>query len=150
MVRIDGDTREGIGQPDVYGPLAVLLVGFMEEDYLSFLELMAEMEADEVSVIPASKQMLEMTLGQALQQSNKIDYETPPLGTRRAMFLSGMYGSEVMEVVSAYKSYGLPPCVFGAFVPNNTDRIISDLVKEISAEDAAMKARMQQQRQESS
>ena len=30
----------------------------------------------------------------------------PPLGQRRAMVLSGMFGSEVIEVVSAYKEAG--------------------------------------------
>lgn len=30
----------------------------------------------------------------------------PPLGTRRTVFLSGMYGAEVVEVIAAYKDAG--------------------------------------------
>lgn len=148
MVRLDSDSREGIGQREVFGPLAILLVGFMKEEYVQVLDLMAEMEAEEVKVIPCSKTMLKGTLSEALHSQLAVEYEAPPLGTRRAIFLSGMYGSEVMEVVGGYREAGLPPAVFGAFVPNNANRIVSDLVAEISAEDAAMKKKMQQQQQQ--
>jgi hypothetical protein len=30
----------------------------------------------------------------------------PPLGQRRALFLSGMYGSEVVELIAAYREAG--------------------------------------------
>lgn len=30
-------------------------------------------------------------------------YEQPPLGQRRALFFSGMYGSEITEVIAAYR-----------------------------------------------
>jgi hypothetical protein len=30
----------------------------------------------------------------------------PPLGQRRAMFFSGMYGSEITEVIAAYREAG--------------------------------------------
>jgi hypothetical protein len=143
MVRLDADSREGIGQRDVFGPFAILLVGFMKDEYLKVLELMVAMEAVDVSVIPCSRSLIKGTLADALN-SNGVEYEAPPLGTRRAVFLSGMYGSEVMEAIGAYREAGLPPAVFGAFVPNNASRIVSDLVQEISAEDAAMKKKMQQ------
>jgi hypothetical protein len=31
----------------------------------------------------------------------------PPLGQRRALFLSGMYGSEVVELIAAYREAGV-------------------------------------------
>jgi hypothetical protein len=143
MVRLDADSREGIGQRDVFGPFAILLVGFMKDEYLRVRELMDDMEAENVSVIPCSRALMKGTLVDALN-SNGVKYEAPPLGTKRAVFLSGMYGSEVMNVIGEYREVGLPPAVFGAFVPNNASRIVSDLVQEISAEDAAMKKKMQQ------
>ena len=50
MVRIDSDTRTGIATEGVFGPLAVLLVGFLPEDVAALRTLMADMEADEVKV----------------------------------------------------------------------------------------------------
>lgn len=34
----------------------------------------------------------------------------PPLGQRRALFLSGMYGSEVVELIAAYREAGARHC----------------------------------------
>jgi hypothetical protein len=53
----------------------------------------------------------------------------PPLGQRRAVILSGMYTSEVLEVIAAYKDAGLPPTVFAAAVPNNYGREVGDVVE---------------------
>ena len=50
MVRIDSDSRTGIATEGAFGPLAVLLVGFLPEDVAALRTLMADMEADEVKV----------------------------------------------------------------------------------------------------
>lgn len=39
----------------------------------------------------------------------------PPLGQRRAMFFSGMYGSELTEVISAYRCVCYQLCIESAF-----------------------------------
>lgn len=49
--------------------------------------------------------MLGGTLQQALDTESP-SYEAPPLGTRRAVILSGMYSSEVVGVVQAYDESG--------------------------------------------
>ena len=81
--------------------------------------------------------MLKGTLQEA------VEIETPPphetlLGSRRMMFLSGMFGSEVVEIVAAYKQTGLPPCIFAAAVPNNYGKVVGTLVKEVSMDHDAM------------
>lgn len=46
-----------------------------------------------------------MTDGTLLEafQTEFPAYEQPPLGQRRALFFSGMYGSEITEVIAAYR-----------------------------------------------
>jgi len=46
MVRIDSEAQRGVAGADAFGPLAVLLVGFLPEDLSSFKQLMSDMEAD--------------------------------------------------------------------------------------------------------
>eukprot|EP00195_Chlamydomonas_chlamydogama_P005824 CAMPEP_0202903320 /NCGR_PEP_ID=MMETSP1392-20130828/23881_1 /ASSEMBLY_ACC=CAM_ASM_000868 /TAXON_ID=225041 /ORGANISM="Chlamydomonas chlamydogama, Strain SAG 11-48b" /LENGTH=256 /DNA_ID=CAMNT_0049590443 /DNA_START=161 /DNA_END=933 /DNA_ORIENTATION=- len=145
MVRIDTESRTGVAGDDVFGPLAVLMIGFLEEDVAAFRKLMVEMEADMVKLIPCTKAMLSGTLQQALE-AEVPPYQQPPLGTRRALVLSGMYGSEVVEVVTAYKESGLPPAVFAAAVPRNYSRVVKELLSEVYADHMAMQQRVAQQR----
>lgn len=146
MVPIDTESKRGITGEEAFGPLAVLLIGFLPEDYAAFCSLMEDMEADMVKVVPCTKVMMSGTLQEALEVQEPPSYEQPALGQRRALVLSGMYGAEVIEVVSAYKEAGLPPAVFAAAVPNNYQRVISGLVEEVYADHNAMKQQAAQRR----
>ncbi|KAG2449305.1 hypothetical protein HYH02_005461 [Chlamydomonas schloesseri] len=143
MKRLDaegGGLAEGQG---VFGPLAVLLVGFMAEEVEQFRKFMIDMEADMVKIVPATPAMMGGTLGAALE-SEFPTYEQPPLGTRRTVFLSGMVGAEIMEVIAAYKDEGMPPTVWAAAVPNNWGRVVRELAEEVHADNAAMRQRAQE------
>jgi len=59
------------------------------------------------------------------------NFEEALLGLRRPIFLSGMYASEVQEIVGANHESGLPPTVFAAFIPENKDKLIVDLMDEV-------------------
>ncbi|GLC36474.1 hypothetical protein PLESTF_001264600 [Pleodorina starrii] len=143
MMRLDSESG-GLGEDQsAFGPLAVLLVGFLAEEVERFRSFMLDMEADMVKIVPCSPAMMGSALGQALE-SEFPEYEQPPLGTRRTVFLSGMVGAEVMEVIGAYKDAGMPPTVWAAAVPNNYGRIVRDLVEEVHADNAAMVRRAQE------
>ncbi|WIA09652.1 hypothetical protein OEZ85_009039 [Tetradesmus obliquus] len=146
MVRIDTDSKGGLGgtTDNVFGPLAVLVVGFLPEEYQAFRAMMVDIEADMVKVVPCSKALLAGSLQQAME-SEYPQYEQPPLGQRRALFLSGMYGSEVVELIAAYREAGLPPCAFAAAVPNNWQRNVKELSEAVWRDHAAMMAKQQQQ-----
>jgi hypothetical protein len=59
-----------------------------------------------LQVIPAPAAAMEGSLGAALEATPAPGWEAPPLGTRRVVFLSGMYAAEVMETISAYREAG--------------------------------------------
>jgi hypothetical protein len=82
----------------VFGPLAVLLVGFDADAYSKFQNLMRSMEADMVPIYCAGSDTMAQTLEAALEQS-KPGFQEPPAGARMAVFRSGMYTSEVRNTV---------------------------------------------------
>ncbi|GIL61439.1 hypothetical protein Vafri_15888 [Volvox africanus] len=143
MMRLDSESGGLAEDQSVFGPLAVLLVGFMAEEVEQFRTTMLEIEADMVKIVPCSPSMMGGTLQQALE-SEIPKYEQPLLGTRRTVFLSGMIGAEVVEVIAAYKEAGMPPTVWAAAVPNNYTRLVKDLVDEVHADNTAMVRRAQE------
>lgn len=144
MRRLDTDSRTGVdGGDEAFGPLAVLLVGFLSEEVDAFRKLMLDMEADMVKIIPCTRAQLGSSLQQALESEYPV-YEQPPLGTRRTVFLSGMFGAEVVDVIGGYRESGLPQAVWAAAVPNNYKRLVSELVSEVHADNAAMVRRAQE------
>lgn len=143
MMKLDTESGGLAEDQGVFGPLAVLLVGFQAEEVEAFRSFMIDMEADMVKLVPASAAMLRGTLQQAME-TEFPQYSQPPLGTRRTVFLSGMYGAEVVEVIAAYKDAGLPPTVWAAAVPRNWGRVVGELVEEVHADNAAMVRRAQE------
>ncbi|CAL8466395.1 g5931 [Coccomyxa elongata] len=129
---IDPDSDGGLGgtSEELFGPLAVLLVGFAQYEVDQFRAFMIDMDADIVKIITCTKKMLSSTLEQSLDSPAPV-FEQLPLGTKRAVFLSGMSGAEVQEVISAYNDSGLPPTVWAAAVPANYQRTISVLLEDI-------------------
>lgn len=144
---LDVSSEGGIGgtSDDVFGPLAVLLVGFQETDFAAFQQLMNDMEADMVPLYCADGVAMRRSLQSALEEG-KPGFQPAPLGTRRAVILSGMYTAEVVDIVSMYREEGLPPAVFAAAVPRNYGSQVAALVDEIYSDDAAAKKRDAQRR----
>ncbi|EFN52856.1 hypothetical protein CHLNCDRAFT_138333 [Chlorella variabilis] len=123
-----------------FGPLALLAVGFTQDEFQRLRRLLhEEMEAEMVKVIPAPASAWDGTLGAALELEPVPQFEQAPLGTRRVLFLSGMYAAEVMETIAAVREAGLPEAVFAAAVPNNYARPLAELVQEVFADHQAMK-----------
>eukprot|EP00798_Chlamydomonas_sp_ICE-L_P010885 gene10885-17006_t len=112
-----------------YGPSSVLLVGFLPEDGEAFHRLMEEMEAQRIKVIPCNQALLKGTLHAA--------FEIDPVPEH--VWIRGMFGSEVIDIVTSFREFGLPPSVFAVAVPNNWSRVVEGLIKEVCADDAAMK-----------
>ncbi|CAK0783974.1 hypothetical protein CVIRNUC_007177 [Coccomyxa viridis] len=129
---IDTASEGGLGgtSDNLFGPLAVLLIGFSQYEVDAFRAFMIDMDADMVKIITCNRGLLKQSLKDALK-ANAGTFEQLPLGTKRAVFLSGMSGSEVQEVVSAYHDSGLPRSMWAAAVPANYDRTLGTLIEDI-------------------
>jgi hypothetical protein len=60
----------------------------------------------------------------------------------KVVFLSGMYSSEVVEVVGAVKSLELGDCAFAAAVPKSWNRNLGELVEDVCGDHEEMRRRM--------
>lgn len=123
--------------------LTVLGVGLLQEEISAMRQLLDELGAHEVDLIPCSKKMLDgtRTLGEALVEYSKIQNESSEessmienFGMKRVVFLSGFYSSEIIDIVGAMRESEIAPGVaFAAVVPKSWDRPLLEVVNDVYA-----------------
>jgi len=59
---------------------------------------------------------------------------------KRTIFMSGMTGAEIVEVMGAYSETGMPRAVFAALVPRNAAKTVSELAEEVHEDDERLRA----------
>ena len=158
---LDGATEQ------TFGPLAILVAGLAPQEFVSLKMLMNEMGADEVKLIGYTKRLMGgKALGQVLEAACAASSETSVVydaevhmeeweagvNGRPVAFLSGMYQSEIIEVVTALRyCEGLPDMAFAALVPNNYGREVEGLIESVHSDHRAvaeMRAQMMAEREE--
>ncbi|KAF5729479.1 hypothetical protein HS088_TW21G01645 [Tripterygium wilfordii] len=116
----------------VYGPPALLLLGFEVEEAAKIQMLLKELDGEFLEVIFCTEEMINRSLWEAMQtkQTNleavKIAKSLP-----RICFLSGLSGEETMMFMDAFPETGLEPAVFAALVPNSANKPVQELIEEI-------------------
>jgi len=160
---LDGATEQ------TFGPLAILAAGLAPQEFASLKMLMNEMGADEVKLIGYTRgSMGDRSLGQVLEAACAVETETfgsvvydaevhmqeweEGVNNKPVAFLSGMYQSEIIEVVTALRyCEGLPDMAFAALVPNNYGREVAGLIDSVHSDHQAvaeMKAQMMREQQQ--
>jgi len=128
----DSESAPGGVAESRFGPEATLLVGFTSEETKEWRRTLDEIGADFVEVKTLTAAMRRGTLGEALETKQAdASAEKPALGVPRVMFLSGMSGSEVMEIIDEYDGKEWAPCVFACAVPKNWNTDVASLTAEI-------------------
>jgi hypothetical protein len=147
MVPVEADGGLA-GEEGLFGPTAMLLCGFTPQETEAVRALLADDlgAADHVALLTLTRGGLAGTLRDAFEGESLTSDTTPfesPETTFRAVVLSGMYGGEVQDVIGAWRARrALPEPVWAAAVPGNYDnRTIAQLLEDVAADDAAMKAR---------
>lgn len=131
-VDADSESAPGGVADSRFGPEATLLVGFTSEETKEWRRTLDEIGADFVEVKTLTAAMRRGTLGEALETKQAdASAEKPALGVPRVMFLSGMSGSEVMEIIDEYDGKEWAPCVFACAVPKNWNTDVASLTAEI-------------------
>lgn len=136
--KLDVDDEGGIGgtSDDVFGPPALLLIGFTprEGEFFGYLTKKIVEGDENVGIVLATEDMMKGTLEQAFKAGLLYPEEnksSPVFGARKVLLFSGLYTFEVIEIIDAYKQVQLSETVFGAAVPNNWHKNLKELVKEI-------------------
>ncbi|KAL6641415.1 hypothetical protein ACP70R_019596 [Stipagrostis hirtigluma subsp. patula] len=116
----------------MYGPPALLLIGFEKGETDKIQAFLKELEGEFLKVIHCTEEMTNKTLWDAMhtEQPNleaiKIAESFP-----RICIFSGLTGEEMMMFINAFPETGLEPAAFAALVPNSADKILGEVIEEI-------------------
>ncbi|KAM7256192.1 hypothetical protein ACFE04_011933 [Oxalis oulophora] len=123
----------------LYGPPALLLLGFEVEEAGQLKEFLKAIGGEFLEVIFCTEDMINRSLYEAVttKQPNlaavKVAKSIP-----RICFLSGLSGEEMIMLTEDFPESGLEPAVFAALVPNNEDKLLSELIEEIMGDHEMM------------
>ncbi|PUZ40307.1 hypothetical protein GQ55_9G412300 [Panicum hallii var. hallii] len=116
----------------MYGPPALLLIGFEKGETVKIQAFLKELEGEFLKVIHCTEEMIKQTLWDAMhtEQSNleavKIADSLP-----RICIFSGLTGEEMMMFINAFPETGLEPAAFAALVPNSSEKVLGEVIEEI-------------------
>lgn len=115
-----------------FGPPAMLLLGFSDDDVATALKMLKDMGGSFMEVLLCTEVMMNGTLNEALNtvQPDLSTVETVQ-GLHPICFLSGLTGEELMMLVRAFPEVGLTGTAFAAHVPKNSNKLMRELVEEI-------------------
>ncbi|PKA48061.1 hypothetical protein AXF42_Ash015824 [Apostasia shenzhenica] len=125
----------------VYGPPALLLMGFDLDETHKLRTFLKELDGDFLKIIHCTAEMMIQSVWDAVhtEQPNledvKIEKSLP-----RICLLSGLTGEEMMMFVDSFQDTGLKPAVFAALVPNSAHKLLKDVAEEIMGDHEMMSA----------
>jgi len=143
FARVDLESDEGVGgtSDEPLGPPACLLVGFPPKDAEAFRTSLCDMGGDFVNVLSCSDAALRLPLGRVMEKSPaELPLSSYVPYRKRTIFMSGMTGAEIVEVMGAYSETGMPRAVFAALVPRNAAKTVSELAEEVHEDDERLRA----------
>ncbi|KAG6665596.1 hypothetical protein CIPAW_02G171800 [Carya illinoinensis] len=125
----------------IYGPPALLLLGFEVEETVKMQQLLKELNGEFLQVIFCTEDMITSSLWEAMH-TRQTHLETVKVAKSlpRICFLSGLSGEEMMMFIDAFPETGLEPAVFAALVPNSADKPLQELIEEIMGDHEMMTA----------
>ncbi|THU67152.1 hypothetical protein C4D60_Mb05t21630 [Musa balbisiana] len=121
----------------IYGPPALLLMGFEEDEMEKVFVFLSSLFR--VQVIYCTEDMIKQTVWDAMhtEQINLVDVKIAK-SLPRLCILSGLSGEEMIMFIDAFPETGLQPAVFAALVPNSADKLLGDVIDEIMGDNEMM------------
>ncbi|CAM6062784.1 unnamed protein product [Sphagnum tenellum] len=112
-----------------FGPPAMLLLGFNKDEVRNCIEVLKSLV---FQVLLCTEEMVKGTLNSALaaEQPDLSDVEIVQ-GVPHICFLSGLTGEEILMFVRTFPQSGVKDTVFASHVPNNSNKLIEELIEEI-------------------
>ncbi|KAG8651121.1 hypothetical protein MANES_07G133140v8 [Manihot esculenta] len=116
----------------VYGPPALLLLGFELEEAVKIRQLLKELGGEFMKVIFCTEDMITQSLWEAMHTSQP-NLETVQIAKSlpRICILSGLTGEDMMMFIDAFPGTGLEAAAFAALVPNSANKPLQELIEEI-------------------
>ncbi|XP_014513381.1 uncharacterized protein LOC106771881 isoform X1 [Vigna radiata var. radiata] len=119
----------------IYGPPALLLLGFEAEEDLKIQQLLKELDGEFLKVIYCTEDMITSSLWEAMHTTQQSLEEVKiAKSLPRICFLSGLSGEEMMMFIDSFPETGLKPAAFAALVPNSANKPLQELIEEVKGD----------------
>ncbi|VAH17803.1 unnamed protein product [Triticum turgidum subsp. durum] len=116
----------------MYGPPAILLIGFDKSETVKIQEFLKELDGDFLKVIHCTEEMTKQTLWDAMHtEQPNVEAVKILKSPQRICIFSGLTGEEMMMFINAFPETGLEQAAFAALVPNSAEKVIAELIEEI-------------------
>ncbi|TKY51635.1 hypothetical protein E2542_SST23154 [Spatholobus suberectus] len=116
----------------VYGPPALLLLGFGADEASKIQQLLKELDGEFLKVIYCTEDMITRSLSEAMHTTqHRLEEVKIAKSLPRICFLSGLSGEEMMMFIDAFPETGLKPAAFAALVPNSANKPLHELIEEV-------------------
>ncbi|CAI0410935.1 unnamed protein product [Linum tenue] len=126
----------------VFGPPALLLLGFEVEEAAKIQQLLQEMGGEFLKLVFCTEDMISRSLWEAMNTDQpNLEVVKVAKSLPRICFLSGLSGEEMMMFIDAFPETGVEAEVFAAMVPNSADKSLYELVEEIMGDHEMMTRR---------
>ena len=127
-----GDSAE-----QMYGPRAILICGFTPFEQETVMSALDNIELADVPVIVATVADAETRLGEMLTRPDQTGLGADS-DTARAIVMSGITANELDNIISAYRSTGLPRPLWATLTPVSENWTLATLLEELKKERSAM------------
>ncbi|KDP30481.1 hypothetical protein JCGZ_16160 [Jatropha curcas] len=128
----------------VYGPPALLLLGFELDEAEKIRQLLSDLGGEFLQVIFCTENMIPQSLWEAMHTSQpNLEKVQIAKSLPRICFLSGLSGEEMMMFIDAFPETGLEPAVFAALVPNSANKPLQELIEEIMGDHEMLTGKQQ-------
>jgi hypothetical protein len=122
----------------MYGPRALLICGYPEEEHASLLEMLEGIGLSGFPVIFATSRDLETAVGDLLNSGDRAGLKEPsPM--QRALIMSGMTQNDLHTLMGAYRQSGLPKQLWASLTPVSESWTLGALLKELEKESQQMR-----------
>uniref|UniRef100_A0ACD5TIE3 Uncharacterized protein n=3 Tax=Avena sativa TaxID=4498 RepID=A0ACD5TIE3_AVESA len=119
----------------MYGPPALLLIGFEKGETVKIQEFLKELDGDFLKVIHCTEEMRKQTLWDAMQtEQPNVQAIKIAKSPQRICIFSGLTGEEMMMFIDAFPKTGLEQAAFAALVPNSAEKILGEVIEEITGD----------------
>lgn len=116
----------------MYGPPALLLIGFEKGETGKIQEFLKELDGDFLKVIHCTEEMTKQTLWDAMHtEQPNVEAVKIAKSPQRICIFSGLTGEEMMMFINAFPETGLEPAAFAALVPNSAEKVLGEVIEEI-------------------
>jgi hypothetical protein len=130
-----GDSAE-----QMYGPRAILICGFTPFEQETVMSALDNIELADVPVIVATVADAETRLGEMLTRPDQTGLGADS-DTARAVVMSGITANELDNIISVYRSTGLPRPLWATLTPVSENWTLATLLEELKKERSAMESK---------